>query len=366
MTRQKAPIKICFIAPKAYPLFDQDVKTAFGGSEVDQYFLARELAKDDDFEISFITADHGQEPCRTIEGVCVIKSLDFKENPVTGAIKIWRAMRIADAQIYIRKAPSPAVFWLALFCKLKRRIFVYRTASQGECDGGYFKVHRLMGFAFKWVLKNAHVVLTQNRSHRQQLKESLGISSVVIPNGHPLAPLKGADRNSVLWVGRSAKIKGPGVFVELAEKIPEEQFTMICQRATGDNDFQTLADRAAEVENLEFIDHVPFRKIDAYFGRAKVFVNTSEAEGFPNTFIQAAQHAVAILSLNVNPDGFLDEYECGICCNGNRERLAEALKSLLEEKKYVKIGENARSYVEKKHDVATIVERYKELFGELM
>ena len=31
MTQQKAPTKICFIAPKAYPLFNADVKEAFGG-----------------------------------------------------------------------------------------------------------------------------------------------------------------------------------------------------------------------------------------------------------------------------------------------------------------------------------------------
>lgn len=35
--------KVCFIAPKAYPLFNPDVKKVFGGAEVDLYFLATVL-----------------------------------------------------------------------------------------------------------------------------------------------------------------------------------------------------------------------------------------------------------------------------------------------------------------------------------
>ena len=71
------PIRICFIAPKAYSLFNPDVKELLGGAEVDLYFLATELAKDENFAVSFITADYGQEKTETIEGVRIIKSVDF-------------------------------------------------------------------------------------------------------------------------------------------------------------------------------------------------------------------------------------------------------------------------------------------------
>ena len=58
--------------PKAYPLFNPQIKTVFGGAEVDLYLLATELAKDNDFAVSFITADYGQPPIETIAGVKII------------------------------------------------------------------------------------------------------------------------------------------------------------------------------------------------------------------------------------------------------------------------------------------------------
>jgi glycosyltransferase involved in cell wall biosynthesis len=141
---------------------------------------------------------------------------------------------------------------------------------------------------------------------------------------------------------------------------------MICQRATGDRQYDALKKQAATVQNLQFIERVPFNEIDKYFQKAKVLVNTSDSEGFPNTFIQAGKWATAILSLNVNPDGFLDKYNCGICCGGDRQRLADALRSMLEGSKYLELGANARSYVEKNHDIKEVAERYKDVFRRVV
>ena len=57
-------IKVCFVCPKAYPLFNETVEGVFGGSEVDLYYLGTELAKDGDFDVSFVVADYGQPPLR--------------------------------------------------------------------------------------------------------------------------------------------------------------------------------------------------------------------------------------------------------------------------------------------------------------
>jgi hypothetical protein len=57
-----------------------------------------------------------------------------------------------------------------------------------------------------------------------------------------------------------------------------------------------------------------------WFDEATVFVNTSDYEGFPNTFVQAATGGCGILSLRVNPDGFLDRFGCGASAGGDWER----------------------------------------------
>ena len=73
---------------------------------------------------------------------------------------------------------------------------------------------------------------------------------------------------------------------------------------------------ASKIKNIKIIDFVDFHKIDEYFKKARVFVNSSIEEGFPNTFIQACKNKTPIVSLDVNPDNFIDNHEVGVFCNG--------------------------------------------------
>jgi glycosyltransferase involved in cell wall biosynthesis len=365
MNTKTKVIKICLIAPKAYPLFNQDVKEVFGGAEVDLYHLGTELGKDKGFDITFITADYGQKQVETIKNVKIIRSLKFDENPLAGAIKIWRAMKKADTDIYMLKTASPGVPLVAVFCRLHRRSFVYRTAHQRECDGSYIKKHRVLGPLFKTSLQRAKLVFTQNDIHRRELLRTTGVKSVFIRNGHPLDNPANKDRDRILWVARSSPIKRPDLFIELADQFPSEKFTMICQQATDDNRYDQLLARARQTDNLKFVEHVPFNQMQSYFQRAKIFVLTSEGEGFPNTFIEAGRYATPILSLSVNPDNFLEKYNCGIYCSGNWDKFVDSLKFMLEENRYIGLGKNGRKYVEEHHDISKIVNEYKRLFTQL-
>ena len=359
-------IRVCFIAPKAYPLFNPNVKKVFGGAEVDLYFLATELAKDRSFDVSFITADYGQEDIETIDNVRIIKSLDFNKNPLTGAARVWRAMHTADSQIYFQEAVSWGTLLVALFCSSHKRTFVYRTANQGESDGTYFNRKRLLKTAFSRSLHKAGAVIVQNEIDKENLHDSVGIDSMVIPNGQRLLESGQSKRDTILWVGRSTPLKRPELFVKLAEHFPDENFTMICQQATGDENYQDLLAEADKVDNLQFIQAVPFADISSYFQRAKVFVNTSDSEGFPNTFVHACNCAAPILSLKVNPDDFINRYNCGMSCDDDWQRMIESLKEILEDERYVELGENGKKYVEERHDLAKIIKQYKELFEQLV
>jgi glycosyltransferase involved in cell wall biosynthesis len=356
------PIRVCFIMLKAYPLFNQEIESLFGGAEVDFYNLSTELAKDPNYMVSFITADYGQKPIEVREGVTLIKSIDFSGNLAMPSLRLWRALRAADAQIYVRELCSAVTTEVALFCKCYGRRFVYRTASTVECDGTYLRENYIRGKAFIWSLRHADTVLAQNETDAKNISAITSVPVQVIRNAHRLLPLQQQPQDKILWVGRSATVKRPELFLELAKQMPQMQFTMICQRADNQRQYVKLVTKAKQIKNLEFIPRVSFHKIHEYFQRAKVFVNTSDYEGFPNTFIQACKSATAILSLNVNPDNFLDKHNCGISCNGNWRLLVGSLRSLLEEDRCLKMGINGKKYVEEYHDVTKIVGQYKELF----
>ena len=359
-------IKVCFVAPKAYPIFNPDKGDYSGGAEVDLYYLATEFARDSNFEVSFIVADYGQNDVEIIENVTVLKALDFRRNLLNGLLRTWHALQLAEADIYVMKCASAGAFLVAMFCKIHRKIFVYRIASLLESDGTYIRQHPVLGRLFAWSLRQAKLIFAQNAIDAQNLTRTLGLSSHVIPNGHRLSATQQLSRDIILWVGRDAPIKKPERFLELAKAVPNEHFTIVCQTFHNDRHYKDLVVLAGAIPNLQFIRHVPFNRIDAYFQRAKIFVNTSDAEGFPNTFIQAGKAGAAILSFNVNPDGFLDKYHCGLGCNGDLTRLTYNLKVMLENNKYVEFGANARRYVEEHHDITKVAAEYKSIFARLV
>lgn len=359
-------IKVCFETQRAYPLFNPAVDSVFGGAEVDLYYLATELAKDRDFVVTFVVGDYGQPDVECREGVTLIKSINVERNFLLGGGRFWGALQRADADIYLRKGLSLGAALMAMFCKRNGRVFVARTSNSSECDGSHFKQHRLRARALRWALKQAAAVLVLNDVDAANLKASTGITGQVIRNGHPLpAVLPEDQRETVLWVGRSAAVKAPHRFLDLAEQFPQQSFTMICPRAVDDDSYDQLSARAKAIGNVDFISAVPFHQIDSYFQRAIVFVNTSDKEGFPNTFIQACKGRAAILSFTVNPDDFLNAYNCGLCSGGDEQRLADNLKQLLGPVGAVDYGANGRRYVEQNHDIKMIIREYKTLFRRL-
>jgi len=361
----REPIKICFISYRAYPLFNPSVDAVFGGAEVAQYLLATELAKDDDFQISFVVGDFGQAEQETIEGVQLIKSIDVEANFFMGSLKIWQAMRRADADIYMDRACSLGTVLYAVFCKIYGRKFVYRTAHTDECDGTYKKKNPLRGIAVKWAFGRADKLIVQNEKDRDDIMATMCLKGEAIKNVSRLSKSADTERRFVLWVARSDDFKRPELYLKLAKEFPDEKFAMLCPRATSDDDYEKLKEDAAEIPNIEFTEKVPFKQVGEFFAKAKVYVNTSESEGFPNTFLQACENSTAIVSLQVNPDGFLDKNNCGLCADGDWETFVEQVHKMLDEPTAAEFGNNARKYLVQNHDVKVIVERYKNIFRDL-
>lgn len=360
------PLKICFISLQAYPLFNPSVKVAFTGANVDPYLIAKELALDKDFHVSFIVGDYGQEPVEVHENVTVIKSADMNRNLFFGGWRIWKALRMADSHIYIGKSMTLGMAFYNYYCKSYNRKFIWRSAHSFECDGRYIRKHRFRAIVVTCAMRGADLIISQNYDDAQNIKNIFRRPAIVIRNGHNIPTYQQQKRASILWVGNSTPVKRPDLFIKLVRLIPELNFTMICQEGATDKNYKNLISQASHLENLQFFQRVPFNEINDYFLQAKVFVNTSDGEGFPNTFIQSCKCKTPILSLNVNPDDFIFKYECGLCCGGDFNKLVENLKYMLSENRYVNYGKNARKYAEQNHDIKKITEQYKNLFISLM
>jgi len=359
-------IKVCFVILKAYPLFNPSIASATGGAEVDLYLLSKALARDPLFDVSFVLGDYGQAEIEVVDNVTLIKSVNVNQNLILGGYKIWKALKQVDADVYMSECSSLGISLYRLFCRVHQKKFVYRTAHTNECDGTYIKKSWIKGMFFKNALRKSDVVLTQNISDKKSLYQTTGVSAEVVKNCCDIPEINVSAKSGALWVARSASFKRPTLFFKLAKQYSQYQFTMICEKAFGDTQYDQLQKDADALENIDFISHVCFNEIDNYFAKARVFVSTSESEGFPNTFVHAAKCSTPILSLMVNPDQFLDKHKCGWCANDDWNRFATLFADVMNNENELPEGANGKKYIEDNHDIDHIIERYKEIFKALV
>jgi glycosyltransferase involved in cell wall biosynthesis len=107
--------------------------------------------------------------------------------------------------------------------------------------------------------------------------------------------------------------------------------------------------------NLEYVGQKSQEEVNVLLARAHVFVNTSQDEGFANTFIQAWMREVPVVSLHVNPDDVFDRERVGIHAAGSEERLYQAVRRLISDRQLrSEHAACARIYAQKRHSVRNV------------
>jgi len=347
--------KICFLAPDAYPLFNNSVEPTFGGAEVQMVLFAGEYVKNPKLDISFIVADFGQAELEIHNSIKVWRSLNEQKSIFSQIFAFHKAFSKVNASVYIQYSLSKFSGPLAFYCWLRRKRFVYMLANDGESDlthPGYRS--RSSRFLSGLVFKFSSLIISQNDYQQKNITKNFHCDSKIISAVGKTSLHTNQTREHILWVSRMDKnYKQPEIFIELAGTFPNEKFVIIGPPAQDQREyFEEIKNLSVKYKNVRYLDFVPYNQIDQYFQGAKIFVNTSSSEGFPNTFIQAAKNKTPILSLSVNPDDVLNKYSIGLFCNNNPDELKLNLKKLLEDKKlYDQLAGNALKYFEEHHDL---------------
>lgn len=170
----------------------------------------------------------------------------------------------------------------------------------------------------------------------------------------------------VIWVAVINAVKQAEMCLDLARAIPEAKFQMIGSPATGnESQFEAIQKTARLMPNLDLLGFIPRDKIESYFAKASVLVNTSTSEGFPNTFLEAWASHTPVVSLHADPDEIICRFKLGFHSR-NFEQMVNDIRTLLNNHELRdEMGRNGRRYVERHHDIKTIVAQYTGLFRQL-
>lgn len=366
MTDKK--IKICFIQPQLYSFFNTTLKKDFAGAEAQFYLLSKKLSEDNNFSIYCIVGNYHQKKVERYNSIIFYRSISPSSNKIIlffQAVYILYLMHKTQADIYIQRTANPVTGLIAFYCKVFKKKFIYMVACEADTDSRNKQLlnnSKINSFIYLWGLKNADLVIAQTKKQSENLLNNFKKRSISIKS--PLYQIESTQPNkfkqNILWVGRIDRIKKPEIFIELAKNNYLLNFIMICPSAKEPKYTSEIYNLAKQTKNMVFVEYVPFNKINDYFQQAKILVNTSDFEGFPNTFIQAAKNKTPILSLNSNPDNFLTEYQCGLCADGNFNKLNYYLNLLVKDKElWGKYAENAYNYARENHDINKEIIKFK-------
>ncbi len=370
MSKKKS---ICFVGADNYPvLTGMASEQQFGGESVQQSVLAKcfvELG----YDVSMIVSDHGQADIEHFEGIKVIKGflnrggipvVRWLHPRITG---LYAALKLADADCYFDSCAGVSTGIVGHYCKKFDKIHLFRLAHDSDVIPG----KQLIRFwrdrkIYEYGLRNSHIISAQGVVQQKLLKENYGMDSVPINMSveFPAEDALHAKDIDVLWVNNLRPFKRPERAVDVAKLLSEYKVDMIGGPVKNYQDlFDSTKQSADGASNLTFHGSVPYADVNDYFERSRVFINTSDQEGFPNSFLQAWIRKLPTVSF-FDPDGLIAKHKLGGVPKDDEDMAAMVRDLLSNEDKLREIGERSAKFARDNYSPIAIARKYAELIKE--
>ena len=342
----------------------------YGGAEVQQYNIAKELRMCDNI-VKIITYGDNYNQYINKDDFYIItiprNPSKFRLiNQVVKLYSIWSSLKLCNSNIYYNRVPSFITFITALFSKLYNKKFIFATANERHCNND---ICQILGksklFLYKISLKIAYKVVAQTMRQKYLLKKHFNINSVIIPNlvSDKLRNNKIYQNKKVLWIGSLSEKKRPHMLIELAENNNNIEFLVAGGINQKNPKYSTsIINKMNTMSNVEYLGPIPFNSISNVYKQGKILLNTSIYEGFPNVFLESWIRKIPVITL-FDPDRVVEKHKLGFAFDDIATLNINFPKIIQNQTLIKKYGENGKKYVNKNHLPKIIISHYEKLFS---
>jgi glycosyltransferase involved in cell wall biosynthesis len=347
------PRKICIVGLDSYGMLSGEGNPRYIGGEAIQHVLLARAWRDLGHDVSMIVHDEGQGERRVHDGITAIAA-HTRDGGIRGlrffhprATKLLSALMAADAEVYYQSPAGAYTGITGWFSRTAGRSFIFRVASDSDCEREHGRIRFWRDRKlYNYGLRRADLVAAQTDHQARLLRENHGIESHVVnmmveaPRGEGT----GVKDIDVLWVSNLRPLKRPELALELARQLPKVKFTLVGGPMPGGQTYHDdVMAAAARLPNVTMLGPVRYRDSAALFERAKILLNTSSIEGFPNTFLQAWIRGVPVVTF-FDPDGLVQRLPLGRVAK-SLDDMREAIRGLLEnDAERQQLGRRARDF----------------------
>lgn len=360
-------MKICLAGLHNLPVLAPEYRGfTVGGESVQQTLLARALARRG-HEVSMVVADYGQPDAARWGAIRAFKAFRLDAGvPVFRFLHprwtgMWAALERADADVYYTSCAGMHVGLLAMFCRRRRRRFVFRAASDADCEPSRLLVQFARDrWLYEYGLRRADAILVQSAAQAAALRRNYGLEGAVagmLVEGPGTPRARDID---ALWVSNIRRVKRADRAIELADKLPQARIHMVGGPLPGEKALYEEVELEARARpNISFHGALAYADASEVYGRARVLVNTSDVEGFPNSYLQAWLRGVPVVAL-IDPDGVIAREGLGVHLR-EPARLAAAVARLLgDAAAWQAASERCRAFMAREYGEARVLGAYLE------
>lgn len=372
-------VRVCFVGLGNLPVLSSAHNHhGVGGEQVQHTLLAHALLKRG-FEVSMIVGDYGQADGEVFDGISTFRA--YAEGAGLPGFRLiypkwtglWSAAKRAAADIYYVSCADMHIGEMAMFAQRNNAKTVFRIASDADCRPNALLMRkdrfRVKYWAYKQLyfygLRHASAILAQSEWQQGAMRDAFGLDSTVarmLVEG-PYAGLKYGDRSMpVLWVANLRQVKRPDRVLGLAAVNPSITWHMV---GGPQPDFEAMYTeieaQSRSMSNLVFHGQIPYHDTPKYYRQARVFINTSDIEGFPNSFLQAWAAGTPVVTF-FDPDGVVEKNGLGFVVNG-AEQMAQKVRRLLDDEAlWTECSQRCLAYMQRAYSEDGIMQPYLDAF----
>ncbi len=360
-------MKLLFLDDRL-PFYLGDKNYPVGGASIRVYALANGLTK----------LGH-QVGLLTWKGASAhagdVKELDFIESyDLNGGIKGLRFFQ-RRYQMYksIKRYKPDFVFQISaavntgvmgFIAKLLNIPFIYLAASNADADGLYATyLPNSEQKMYRMGLRKAKMIIAQNQYQYDHFKRDfpeklLGLIHNPFFYEEELPVVKPKkDRSYVAWVGNFAKVKNVPAAYEVIAALPQISFKLAGGETNKtDAPAKEALEKLQKLSNVEFVGHLGRNEVIPFLSNAFALFNTSNLEGFSNTFLEALAVGTPVVTRkDLDPDHILEKNQIGNIVNDNSQ-IADALLATCNDENFDNVARRCRAYLEENHSTTVIAQ----------
>lgn len=361
-----APRGICFVSMEVYPNLRPGVAEEAGGAGFQVVQLARGL-RDRGIPVSFVVGDYGQPLREQIDGFTVLRAnrVAYDRSKKRAVANLWRlftAMRRARAEHYVLRSTRYLSFFVMAYARLLGARYTFMVANLPHCLREELEdLPPLFRRLYELSLRGAHAVTVQSDEQQALLEINFGRRAPVVPNGIDAPPWNGPRLTAsadICWVASFKVQKRADRLVEIARLLPHRRFLVVGGPGPDKDYTRELVDRLRALPNVDFRGFVPPDRVGGIYESARLFLNTSDWEGFPNGFLYAWTRGIPAVSQRIDPDGVVSRLDLGLV-EPDPAALAAGIDRLLDDDaRYAEMAARCHAHVRAHHSLEHSVDRF--------